>query len=89
MEELLIPNPAKYDVVTYNILIDKKEIDSTYQLLSLSISKEVNRVPVAKVVFRDGDASERTFTLSEKNDFVPGKKIQINIGRDGYQQFFH
>jgi Rhs element Vgr protein len=83
MEELLIPNPAKYDVVTYNILIDKKEIDSTYQLLSLSISKEVNRVPVAKVIFRDGDASERTFAISDKNDFVPGKKIQINIGRDG------
>lgn len=83
MNELLIPNDAKYDVVTYNILIDKKEIDPSYQLLSLSITKELNRVPSARIIFRDGDASERTFTLSEKNDFVPGKKIQVNIGRDG------
>jgi Rhs element Vgr protein len=82
MDDVLIPNPAKYDVVTYNILIDNKEIDSTYQLLSLSISKEINRIPTAKIIFRDGDASEQSFKISNSDDFVPGKKIQINIGRD-------
>lgn len=82
MEELLIPNNAKYDVATFNVLVDGKEVDPTYQLLSLSVLKEVNRVSYAKLVFRDGDASKRTFDISNKNDFIPGKKIQVNIGRD-------
>jgi Rhs element Vgr protein len=82
MGELLIPNDAKYDVSTYNILVNGKEIDSTYQLLSLAITKEVNRVPVARIVFRDGDASLRAFQISDKPDFIPGNKVQINIGRD-------
>jgi Rhs element Vgr protein len=83
MDELFIPNPAKHDVVTYKILIDGAEANPSYQLLSLSISKEINRVPSAKIVFRDGDAAKQTFDLSNQDDFVPGKKIQINIGRDG------
>lgn len=82
MGELLIPNDAKYDVSTYNILVNGKEIDSTYQLLSLAITKEVNRIPVAKIVFRDGDASLSAFQISDKPDFIPGNKVQINIGRD-------
>ncbi|MBC7947043.1 MAG: type VI secretion system tip protein VgrG [Chitinophagaceae bacterium] len=83
MEELLIPNPSKCDVATYNMLVEGEEVPITFQLLSLSIHKEANRVPSAKIVFRDGDASEQKFEISENELFVPGKKIQINIGRDG------
>ncbi len=82
MEELLIPNTAKYDVDTYNILVNGKEADPSYELISLSVLKEVNRVSSARLIFRDGDASLRKFEISNKNDFVPGNKIQINIGRD-------
>ena len=82
MEELIIPNPAKNDVASYNILINGKDADPTYKLISLSILKEVNRVPVAKIVFVDGDAAKRSFDISNKNDFIPGNKIQINLGRD-------
>lgn len=82
MEELIIPNPAKNDVASYNILVNGKEADPTYKLMSLSILREVNRVPIAKLVFVDGDAAARSFDISNKNDFIPGNKIQINIGRD-------
>ncbi len=82
MDELLIPNPAKYDVATFNILVNGKEVDPSLQLMSLSILKEVNRVSLASLVYRDGDAAERKFEVSNRNDFIPGNKIQINIGRD-------
>lgn len=82
MADLIIPNPAKNDVATYSILINGKEADPTYKLMSLSIMREVNRVPVAKIIFIDGDAAQRSFEISNKNDFVPGNKIQINLGRD-------
>ncbi len=83
MEDTLIPNTVKHDVVTYKILVDNKEVNPAYQLLSLSVSKEINRIPVAKIVFRDGDAARQTFDLSNQDEFIPGKKISINIGRDG------
>ena len=82
MGELIIPNPAKNDVASYNILINGKDADPTYKLMSLSILKEVNRVPVARIVFVDGDAAKRSFDISNTNDFIPGNKIQINLGRD-------
>lgn len=82
MEEVVIPNDAKYDVATYNLLVNGKEVDPSYKLLSLSVMKEVNRVPMAKIIIRDGDASKQNFEISNKDDFIPGNKIQINIGRD-------
>ena len=83
MEELLIPNPSRHDVVTFSILIDGSAIDPTYEILSLSIIKEINRISVVKMAIRDGDASEMNFEVSNKNDFIPGKKITIKLGFDG------
>ena len=83
MEDVLVPNTIKHDVVTYKILVNNNEVDPSYQLLSLSVSKEMNRVSTARIVFRDGDAAKQTFDLSNQDEFIPGKKIQINIGRDG------
>ncbi len=82
MANTLVPNNSKNDVATYDILIDGNALDPSFQLLSLSVAKESNRMPVAKIVFRDGDAAEKTFALSNNAVFVPGKKIIINIGRD-------
>ena len=82
MANTLVPNNSKNDVATYDILIDGNALDPSFQLFSLSVAKESNRMPVAKIVFRDGDAAEKTFALSNNAAFVPGKKITINIGRD-------
>lgn len=83
MEEILIPNPSRHDVVTYSIVINDQVANPAYQVMSLSISKEINRIPFARIVFRDGEASERTFEISNTNDFVPGNKIVIKMGLDG------
>ena len=82
MPNTLIPNESKHDVATYKIMVEGSEVEPSYQLLSLSIYKEVNRVSTASLVFRDGDAALQTFALSNKEDFIPGKKIEISIGRD-------
>mgnify|MGYP003423008342 FL=1 len=82
MEELLIPDTSKHSVATFNILVDGQEINPVYQVLSLAIDTEINRIPVVKIVLRDGDASSRTFEISNSGDFIPGKKIMIKIGLD-------
>src|SRR5689334_22538364 len=82
MPDILIPNNSLHDVATFNILVDGIAMDPSFQLLSLSVSMESNRIPQAKMVFRDGDAAEQTFTVSDNNFFTPGKKIAIGIGHD-------
>lgn len=83
MEELIIPNPSRHDVASFTILVNDTVINPAFEILSIAISKEVNRIPVARLVLRDGEASEGDFAISNKNDFVPGNKIKIKLGFDG------
>lgn len=78
----MIPDTSKHSVATFNILVDGQEINPVYQVLSLVIDTEVNRIPVAKIILRDGDASARTFEISNTDDLIPGKKVMIKIGLD-------
>lgn len=82
MEELIIPNPSTHDVASFNILLDAKAMDASYEVLSISIEKEINRIPTARILLKDGDASLTDFEISNKEDFVPGKEITIKIGFD-------
>ena len=83
MNEQLIPTNSQLDVVTYQILIDGTEIPATTQVLTISITKEVNRIPTALLVIRDGDPASETFEESESAHFIPGKAIEIKAGHDG------
>ena len=81
--QLIIPNPSSHDIASYNILIDGAELNNSYQLQHLSIFMETNRIPAAKIVLRDGEAAVRAFQISDTEELIPGKKIEIKIGLDG------
>jgi Rhs element Vgr protein len=83
MEEVILTNESEHDVTSFDILIEDKAIEPEYQVMSISVIKEVNRVPLATISLRDGEASRRDFEISATDDFIPGKKIRINAGRDG------
>src|SRR5688572_15211302 len=83
MEEVVLTNNAVHDVVSHDLLIDGSPINPEYQVISISVTKEINRVPLAKITIRDGEASKNTFEISAKNDLIPGKKVAVKIGRDG------
>lgn len=83
MQELIIPNPSKHDVSTYDVVIEGQAMNASYQLTMLSVIKEVNRIPVVKLSLRDGDAAKKTFEISNSDEFIPGKKILIKLGHDG------
>ena len=82
MQELIIPNPSKHDVSTYDVVIEGQAMNASYQLTMLSVIKEINRIPTVKLSLRDGDAAAKTFEISNTNDFIPGKKIVIKLGYD-------
>jgi Rhs element Vgr protein len=44
------------------------------------VNKEINRIPTAMIVLRDGSPSEQSFPLSDSSDFIPGNPIVIMAG---------
>src|SRR6266487_5834638 len=83
MQELIIPNPSKHDVSSYDVIVDGQAMNASYQLTMLSVIKEINRIPTVKLSLRDGDSAAKTFEISNTNEFIPGKKIVIKLGHDG------
>lgn len=83
MEEILIPNDSRHDVASFDIQIEGNAINPSYQVMSISVTKEINRIPFAKIILRDGEAPDRTFAISDADDLAPGRNIAIRVGRDG------
>ena len=75
-----IPANVKGAVATFTVKVDGQVIPSTYQVYSVTVIKEVNRVPVAKLTIIDGEPSKTTFAVSAADTFLPGKEITISAG---------
>jgi Rhs element Vgr protein len=82
-QQLFVPNTSTNNVVTYQVMINGNVANPSYELLSMVVTREVNKVPAARLVFKDGDPSQSTFALSEAGDFAPGTTVAVNLGRDG------
>jgi Rhs element Vgr protein len=62
------------------ILVGGQEIPSAYQVLGLTVIRELNRVPSASIQIEDGEAAKATFAISNSDGFLPGKQIEIRLG---------
>lgn len=82
MNDRTIPRVSTYDVVTFKLLANGKDITNNYQILSLTVNKEVNRISTARIVIKYGSPAEETFSASEGEDLIPGQKIEIAVGYD-------
>jgi Rhs element Vgr protein len=82
MSDRTIPTQSTYDAVTFKLFSEGKDITNNYDVLSWVVDRLVNRVPTARVVLRDGSTSDETFSASQGNDLVPGKKLEIAVGHD-------
>jgi len=78
--EATIPTPATPDVCTVAVLVDGVEISGEFHLLSVSVTRELNRIPAATLHVLDGEASKSTFQASNTEHFIPGKAIEIQLG---------
>src|SRR4029453_10505368 len=66
-----------------SVLIGGTEISGEFNVLSASVSNELNRIPAASIQLRDGEASKQTFEASDTDHFVPGNDIEIKLGYRG------
>lgn len=81
--ERVIPINAETGYISFNIKVEGSEVSQTYEFISITTHKEVNRVPLARLILKDGDPAKEDFEISNEDKFLPGKKIEIAAGYDG------
>ena len=76
----IIPTVQNPDLVTHKVLVDGQEIPKTYHITNITVTTEINKIPTATLTIVDGEPNEEKFEISDKGDFLPGKKIEIQLG---------
>lgn len=69
--------------VTPTILSEGSPMDPSYELLSIDIRREVNRIPRAAIRVLDGNPAKRLFAVSDTGFFEPGAQIEIKLRYEG------
>ena len=64
---------------TINILSNGQPIDPSWMLTEVDVLLEVNRLPFAQITLVDGSASKQEFIISSKDNFLPGKELEIQL----------
>jgi Rhs element Vgr protein len=83
MQQIFIPDASTTGTVTYQVVVGGQVANPTYELQSMVITRETNRIPSARLSFKDGDPSQKTFAMSEQSPFIPGASIVLQLGRGG------
>ena len=75
------PLRTSSDIISITILINGKEINPDYPLLSIVVDRNVNKIATASFVFLE-DTTVEAFKISDSKDFIPGNKVEIKAGYD-------
>ncbi|MHA7059797.1 type VI secretion system tip protein VgrG [Aquimarina sp. M1] len=79
-EGSVIQTSKNADLVTHKLLVGGAELSKKYQVKTISIEKEVNRISTAKIVLIDGEPAKQDFELSNEGLLIPGTEIEITAG---------
>ena len=71
------------DYISFVILVNGKEINSSYQVSSIMVEKEFSKISSAEIKLLDGDVSEGEFNMSNGDEFIIGNEVEIQAGYDG------
>ena len=77
-EERTLAIPAEHREFT--VKVDGTAVGREHQLLAATITKTMNKISAARLVYLDGAASASDFPLSNTDIFIPGKEIEVLAG---------
>ncbi|MBX2926832.1 MAG: type VI secretion system tip protein VgrG [Saprospiraceae bacterium] len=80
--EQVIPNSSVNNVPTFTILSNGREINPGIQVQAIEVERTANKIPLAVLWLRDGDAATQEFELSDADTFKPGATLEIQTGYD-------
>ncbi|MEM9836878.1 MAG: type VI secretion system tip protein VgrG [Bacteroidota bacterium] len=78
----------KIDRVTYVINLDGSPMKDEYDVLTIHVERDINKISRAKVaiLLPWGTGEDEAFTISEAADFKPGVEMEIKVGYDSEEE---
>lgn len=64
----------------FTILSNGSALPDSCEVLSIEITKTINRIPLCILTFSDGDMPNKDFPLSNLPDLAPGAELVVNAG---------
>jgi Rhs element Vgr protein len=83
LDSLIPGTEPSTDVAGAKVLINGTELSNEIRVSQITVNKSFNKVAFAKLIFIDGSAPDRDFTLSNDGQFNPGAEIEIQLGYYG------
>jgi len=88
MSELEI-NRTVIDNPGFEIFSGGTQLGDNFAVISVVVSKSVNRIPTARLVLEDGGVADSDFPASNSDELLPGAEIEIKMGYRGeYETVF-
>ncbi|MBU2114517.1 MAG: Rhs element Vgr protein, partial [Gammaproteobacteria bacterium] len=72
--------------VRLTISSDGATLADSISVVSIEITKALNRIPQAILTFSDGDMPNKDFPLSNQSQLAPGAKLVVKLGYDDDEQ---
>ena len=69
-----------------SVFSDGTALPGTVQVVSATVKKSINRIPLAELVVLDGDMPQKAFPVSDADYFKPGAAIKINVGYESDEE---
>jgi Rhs element Vgr protein len=76
------PSKLSSGILSMDILINGKEINNTYEIMSIEVNRQVNKIASAyfSLHLTPEESEGKTFKISESDEFLPGNKVEIKAG---------
>lgn len=75
-----VTDPVSTGIVSFKVLVNDNDLNSTLAVNSVMVHKEVNKIPYARIILHDGDVTIQDFEVSNEADAAPGAEVEIQVG---------
>lgn len=74
------PLSARVDLVSVTVKVAGSTIPDTCEISDVRVTREINRIPQARITLIDGESTTGQFAWSDSSLFVPGAEIEVLAG---------
>ena len=71
--------PPNDQIVSQTILVAGQQLDDTYEVVSIDVEREVNRIPTASLILGAQDGDEPQQALLSGGPFAPGTDVEVKL----------
>jgi len=68
------------DLPTFSVFANGTELGREFAILSLAVSRKINKIPTAQLVLQDGSIPDADFPTSNLPELAPGAEVEIHLG---------